>query len=232
MIGGIAQSAGMSPYEILRSRQKEQEDLQAAPVAEAAQVQASTSASSSNMMAGNFAQSGAAVKSKYIESSLGAASTLKQLQNSFNASMASIASALKGDNPLEQTGGMRRARHNQSIYEASQVNLDEIQQDIKISLAKARAESKAEAEAQAREVLEEQGAKSKPVLKDENGEPVLDATGEPIELAGGGEKPVVLSGGAPADSSAPEVDISTEELEARNIKINLGTSGVKIDIKI
>lgn len=206
------------------------------PLAEPTVLPAKSGFSGSTVsMADHFTRAGQPERSKYVESIVGENSTLRQLQNSFNASLASIASTLKGENPLGETAGMRRARHAQAIYEASQVNLDEIKQDIEINAAKARAQSKAEAQVRAEALAESRAAfENKPVLKDRNGEPILDATGEPVEIATGGSA-APWPGTTPAaagQAPPPEVDISAAELEARNIKINVKAMNVKIDLKI
>lgn len=114
-------------------------------------------------MAASFAQrtGAAAGRSRYIESCFMEFSTLNQLRNSFNSSMASIAKTLKGDDPTAETGGIRKARQNARLMDAMQVSMEELKAEYAARAAEAR------------------------LPKDENGEPVEKA----VEIATGGQSP-------------------------------------------
>lgn len=177
-------------------------------------------------MSGMYAHSGNGERSKYIEGFFSGNSQLKQLQQAFNSSMASIAATLRGENSLSETAGMRRAKHMQQVYEASQVNLDEIKQDIEMNVKETQAEAKARAQAEARAAQERQIAQAM-APKDENGQPIEQLAPEISSARNGQPMPEIASGSADVD-----IDIAPKQLEARNISINIKPHTVKVDVKV
>lgn len=175
-------------------------------------------------LSGMFTHSGKPERSKYIDAFFESGSQLKRLQQSFNSGMASLAATLKGENPLNETAGMRRARQMQQIYEASQVNLDEIKQDIEIKVKQTQARARAEARAEAEAEHQRQLAKAT-TPKNENGDPVEELAAP----ASGGWQPVRQNVTVDAEV---DIDIPTEDLEARNIQVNIKAPTIKVDVKI
>ena len=98
------------------------------------------------------------------------------------------------------------------------MNLDELKQETEIRARRAQAEARQSASDEARLQRAEAAAP-----RDENGEPILELS------PGGAPAPAEVQAYAPG-GSGPE--LSQEELESRNIKLQVKTPSVKVNIKV
>ena len=221
MVGSVSQWAGSSLYDMLRSLQKEQEELLEATTAETLTAQAmetvgsqavSSHAASSNLMSRNFA-SAEREESKYLKASLDSFTLDKQLNNQASNRVNSLLNSLGGV-AFESKGAdhapawyemqMRRIQNAESA-ESSERNLDEIKENIEQKAQEAAAPTDANGNpVESLSTGNAGGAAPMPEISGSNPAPAPDVPAATAPAAAPAPMPEVSASAAP---SAPSIDI-------------------------
>jgi Predicted membrane protein len=216
MVGGISQGAGSSLYDMLRSLQKEQEDILNASAAETLTPQAieaaisqaaSSHAEPSNMMSRNFA-SAEREQSRYIEATRIGMKASQKVNSQQQNALTSIMQQAKMEYENAATAGERYIALKRAEKKISWHQSDEVRKLAEETHLK---ESKEDLEKRAQEATapkDENAGEAAPMPEISDPAPAPEASAEPAPAPEVSAAPAPAPEvSAPAAPSTPSIDI-------------------------